>query len=71
MLALSVGQSLGGPLRRTALLAPHGQDLGTGPNDFQINQTAAEVGISAAETGASWRLTLAQAGADRPPAPSA
>ena len=28
LLALSVGQSLGGPLRRTALLAPHGQDLG-------------------------------------------
>ena len=44
LLALSVGQSLGGPLRRTALLAPHGQDLGAGPNDFQINQTAAEVG---------------------------
>ena len=38
------GQSLGGPLRRTALLAPHGQDLGGGPNDFQINQTAAAGG---------------------------
>ena len=62
LLALSAGQSLGGPLRRTALLAPHGQDLGGGPNDFQINQTAAEVGIRAAETGASWRLTLGQAG---------
>jgi DMSO/TMAO reductase YedYZ molybdopterin-dependent catalytic subunit len=61
LLALSVGQSLGGPLRRTALLAPHGQDLGAGPNDFQINQTAAEVGIRKAETGASWRLTLDQA----------
>jgi DMSO/TMAO reductase YedYZ molybdopterin-dependent catalytic subunit len=62
LLALSAGQSLGGPLRRTALLAPHGQDLGGGPNNFQINQTAAEVGIRAAETGASWRLTLGQAG---------
>ena len=69
LLALSVGQSLGGPLRRTALLAPHGQDLGTGPNDFQINQTAAEVGVSAAETGASWRLTLDQRRRDRSPAP--
>ena len=48
MLALSVGQSLGGPLRRTALLAPHGQDLGDGPADFQINVTAAEGGIMAA-----------------------
>ena len=55
---LSVGQSLGGPLRRTALLAPHGQGLGDGPNDFQINITAAEAGINAAQAGASWRLTL-------------
>ncbi|MDQ2813451.1 MAG: molybdopterin-dependent oxidoreductase [Actinomycetota bacterium] len=59
---LTVGQSLGGPLRRTALLAPHGQDLGDGPNDFQINVTAAEAGIKATETGASWRLTLDRAG---------
>ncbi|MGD0065383.1 MAG: molybdopterin-dependent oxidoreductase [Streptosporangiaceae bacterium] len=62
MLVLSVGQSIGGPLRRTALLAPHGQDLGRGPNDFQINQTAAQVGIQAAHTGATWRLTVAHAG---------
>jgi DMSO/TMAO reductase YedYZ molybdopterin-dependent catalytic subunit len=55
---LSVGQSLGGPLRRTALLAPHGQDVSGGPGDFQINQTAASAGIRAAETGAAWRLTL-------------
>jgi DMSO/TMAO reductase YedYZ molybdopterin-dependent catalytic subunit len=54
---LSVGQSIGGPLRRTALLAPHGQDV-AGPDDFQVNQTAASAGISPAETGASWRLTL-------------
>ena len=67
MLVLTAGQSLGGPLRRTALLAPHGQDLGTGPNDFQINQTAAQVGIDAGETGASWRLTLARAGGSGPP----
>ncbi|MGH3190788.1 MAG: molybdopterin-dependent oxidoreductase [Streptosporangiaceae bacterium] len=58
MLIVTVGQSLGGPLRRTALLAPHGQDLGNGPNDFQINQTAAEVGIRTEQTGAGWRLTL-------------
>ena len=58
LLVVSAGQSLGGPLRRTALLAPHGQDLGDGPNDFQINQTAAKVGIRTGETGASWRLTL-------------
>ena len=67
ILALSVGQSLGGPLRRTALLAPHGQDLGDGPADFQINVTAAEGGITAAQTGASWRLVLGRTGPGRHP----
>jgi DMSO/TMAO reductase YedYZ molybdopterin-dependent catalytic subunit len=60
---LSVGQSLGGPLRRTALLAPHGQDA-AGPDGFQVNQTAASAGISQSQTGAAWRLTLD--GGDRP-----
>ncbi len=55
---LAVGQSLGGPLRRTALLAPHGQDVSGGPGDFQVNQTAASVGIKESETGPAWRLTL-------------
>jgi DMSO/TMAO reductase YedYZ molybdopterin-dependent catalytic subunit len=55
---LSVGQSLGGPLRLTALLAPHGQDVSGGNGDFQINNTAANAGVNAAETGPSWRLTL-------------
>jgi DMSO/TMAO reductase YedYZ molybdopterin-dependent catalytic subunit len=59
---LSVGQSLGGPLRRTALLAPHNQPV-SGPvagtvGDFQVNNTARNAGISAAETGESWRLAL-------------
>jgi DMSO/TMAO reductase YedYZ molybdopterin-dependent catalytic subunit len=59
---LSVGQSLGGPLRRTALLAPHGQDVTSGSGDFQINQTAASARIRPAETGAAWRLTLSSDG---------
>jgi len=63
LLALSAGQSIGGPLRRTALLAPHGQATGTRPNDFQINVTAAEGGIRAGDTRDSWRLTLTRAGA--------
>ena len=62
LLALSAGQSIGGPLRRTAVLGPHGQDTGSGPNDFQINVTADEAGIKAAETGTTWRLTLTRAG---------
>jgi DMSO/TMAO reductase YedYZ molybdopterin-dependent catalytic subunit len=55
---LTVGQSIGGPLRRTALLAPRGQDPGSGPNGFQINKTAAAVGVRGEQTGAGWRLEL-------------
>jgi DMSO/TMAO reductase YedYZ molybdopterin-dependent catalytic subunit len=62
ILVLTVGQSIGGPLRRVALLAPHGQDTGSGPDDFQINVTAAEARITTVQTGAGWRLTLRQAG---------
>jgi DMSO/TMAO reductase YedYZ molybdopterin-dependent catalytic subunit len=54
---LSAGQSLGGPLRWTALLAPHGQNVGR-PDDFQVNQTAASAGINESQTGDAWRLTL-------------
>ncbi|HEX3959863.1 MAG TPA: molybdopterin-dependent oxidoreductase [Trebonia sp.] len=63
LLVLTVGQSIGGPLRRTALLAPHGQE--TEPGGFQINVTAAEARITSEQTGASWRLTLTRTGAAR------
>jgi DMSO/TMAO reductase YedYZ molybdopterin-dependent catalytic subunit len=63
LLALSVGQSIGGPLRRTALLAPHGQGTGSGPGGFQVNVTMAESGVTAGQTGAGWRLALTRAGA--------
>ncbi|GAA3112644.1 molybdopterin-dependent oxidoreductase [Streptomyces echinatus] len=58
--ATTVGQSIGGVLRRTALLAPHGgADPGGGPNGFQINKTAAYAGIDTRETGAeAWRLVV-------------
>ncbi|MQA16997.1 MAG: molybdopterin-dependent oxidoreductase [Pseudonocardiaceae bacterium] len=59
----TAGQSLGGPLRRTALLAPRGQILGSGPNGFQVNKTAFAAGVTAAQTGQSWRLELVGAGA--------
>ena len=59
---LTVGQATGGPLRRAALLAPHGQDVSGGPREFQVNKTAAEVGITAEQTGAAWRLTVSIAG---------
>jgi DMSO/TMAO reductase YedYZ molybdopterin-dependent catalytic subunit len=58
MAAISAGQTIGGITRHTALLLPRGRNLGNGPNDFQINKTAAGVGIDPASTGDSWRLLL-------------
>jgi DMSO/TMAO reductase YedYZ molybdopterin-dependent catalytic subunit len=57
LLVFTVGQSLGGWLRTTALLAPRNRNPGTGPNGFQINKTAAAVGI-ATDVGTAWRLVV-------------
>jgi DMSO/TMAO reductase YedYZ molybdopterin-dependent catalytic subunit len=56
LLGLSVGQTVGGKARSTALLAPRGLELGQGPADFQVNKTAAMAGIGPVDT--SWRLEL-------------
>ncbi|MCO1594762.1 molybdopterin-dependent oxidoreductase [Micromonospora sp. RHAY321] len=61
--ALTVGQTLDGPLRHTALLLPRGRDNGPGPNGFPVNRTVAAAGVRPEETGSGWRLTLR--GADR------
>ncbi|HEX4102617.1 MAG TPA: molybdopterin-dependent oxidoreductase [Pseudonocardiaceae bacterium] len=53
---LSVGEALGGSARSTALLAPRGQNMRTGPADFQVNITAATAGIGPIDDG--WRLEL-------------
>ena len=58
LLAANVGQSVGGPLRRLAVLAPRRQDLGDGPNDFQVNKTAQGAGVTPEMTGADYRLEL-------------
>lgn len=58
ILVLSAGQTLDGPLRALALLSPHGRDYGNGPNDFQINVTAATAAIDPALTGPDWRLEV-------------
>lgn len=60
LFATSVGRSFDGPLRRTALLSPHGwEDPGGGPGGFQINKTAAYAGIRAVETGdEAWQLAV-------------
>ncbi len=64
LLGLTAGQNFDGAARRTALLAPHGgSDPGPGPYRFQINKTAAAVGVTARRTGEGWRLTVE--GADR------
>ncbi|MER5475853.1 molybdopterin-dependent oxidoreductase [Streptomyces sp. NPDC002734] len=60
LLVTTAGRSFDGPLRATALLAPHGgPEPGTGPGGFQINRTAASRGIRAAETHEdAWRLVV-------------
>jgi DMSO/TMAO reductase YedYZ molybdopterin-dependent catalytic subunit len=55
---LTAGQTLGGFSRRAAFLLPRGRNRGTGPNDFQVNRTAAAAAITPADTGANWRLSV-------------
>ncbi|MFB7090715.1 molybdopterin-dependent oxidoreductase [Streptomyces sp. NPDC056296] len=60
MFATNAGRAFDGPLRATAVLSPHGgPEPGGGPNGFQINKTAAHVGIVPAETrDDTWRLVV-------------
>lgn len=58
LLVMTAGQSIGGSLRRTALLAPHNRDPAPGPNGFQINKSAGAVGIRASDIGPAWRLQI-------------
>jgi DMSO/TMAO reductase YedYZ molybdopterin-dependent catalytic subunit len=57
--ALNVGTNLLPSLRDTSLLSARGQSYGDGPNDFQVNKTAAGAGIDPGTTGTDWRLVLA------------
>jgi DMSO/TMAO reductase YedYZ molybdopterin-dependent catalytic subunit len=58
LLLANLGESVGGPLRRIALLAPRGRVFGTGPNDFQVNKTADTVGVTKPASDPRWRLEL-------------
>ena len=58
LLVVTAGQSIGGPLRHLALLAPRGRTYGDGPGDFAVNKTAATAGITAAQISSGWRLEL-------------
>ena len=53
-----LGQSVGGPLRRLAFLAPRGGEGGGGPNGFPVNRSAAAAEIDPASVDRSWRLAL-------------
>lgn len=55
---LSVGQTIGGIFRPTALLLPRGRSIDSGPNGFQINKTAASARITEDQVNDTWRLTL-------------
>jgi DMSO/TMAO reductase YedYZ molybdopterin-dependent catalytic subunit len=50
-------QTVGGPVRRLALLSPRG-GYSPAAGDFAVNTSAAEAAIDADLTGAAWRLTL-------------
>jgi DMSO/TMAO reductase YedYZ molybdopterin-dependent catalytic subunit len=56
-----LGDSLGGPLRKLALLGPRDR-FGSGPNGFSVNRTAAAAEITAQEVGPDWRLRLSSPG---------
>jgi DMSO/TMAO reductase YedYZ molybdopterin-dependent catalytic subunit len=58
LLVVNLGESVGGPLRRVALLAPRGRVFGTGPNDFQVNKTASAVKVTDLALDPDWRLTV-------------
>jgi DMSO/TMAO reductase YedYZ molybdopterin-dependent catalytic subunit len=65
LLVVTAGQSVGGPLRRLALLAPRGQSVvDPGPNGFPVNKAFAVVGIDPRDTRERWRLHL-RGGTDR------
>jgi DMSO/TMAO reductase YedYZ molybdopterin-dependent catalytic subunit len=60
LLVANVGQSIGGPLRPLAFLAPRRE------GGFPVNKTAAGARVTEAMTGPAYRLVLAGAGGERP-----
>jgi DMSO/TMAO reductase YedYZ molybdopterin-dependent catalytic subunit len=52
LLAANAGETVGGPLRKVALLAPRRQ------GSFPVNKTAAAAGVTPEMTGASYRLEI-------------
>ena len=54
---ITLGQTVGGPIRPLAFLLPRGRDMGDGPNDFEVNRTHVAAAVTAADTD-GWRLSL-------------
>ena len=54
---LVIGQSIGGPARRTSLFGPRGLSA-TAPHYLPVNRTAASIGLTARDVGPAYRLTL-------------
>jgi len=61
---ITAGQTVGGYTRPAALLLPRGRSRGHGPNDFEVNRTAAAAGVSPEGTAGRWRLSMS--GGPRP-----
>jgi DMSO/TMAO reductase YedYZ molybdopterin-dependent catalytic subunit len=55
---LTAGETIGGAMRNFALFGTHYRAPDSGANHFPVNKTATSAGITAAETGADWRLEL-------------
>lgn len=59
LLVTTVGQSVGGPFRKLAVLAPRGNGLALdGPNGFPVNKSAAVAKITKEMVGATYLLEL-------------
>jgi DMSO/TMAO reductase YedYZ molybdopterin-dependent catalytic subunit len=65
LLIANAGQSIGGPLRSAAFLAPRRAQLDDGPNGFPVNKTFRSSGIAPAEVGAGYALTVRRGRAER------
>ncbi len=59
LLVANAGQTIGGPLRPLAFLAPRRGTAGDGPTDFPVNKTASSAGITPEMVSDEWRLELA------------
>jgi DMSO/TMAO reductase YedYZ molybdopterin-dependent catalytic subunit len=57
VIVLTAGGTIGGTFRQVSLLSARGRSYGNGPNDFQVNRTAATAGVNRGRT-IGWQLEL-------------